>query len=142
MLPLSIQSKIDAVDITISMSVIYFSLNTQGLDYNTTRLGMIISSLACPFYVMEQKYGVFQRTIDDTHWNCYISCIYFALNTQGQQRAGLKYQINLFLAIWPNMNIEYVRCNPLKGNSGGEIFSRKIHTKGRKLSPKTILVSI
>ena len=32
LLPLTIQRKIDAVDITISMSVIYFSLNTQGLD--------------------------------------------------------------------------------------------------------------
>ena len=32
LLPLSFQRKIDAVDITISMIVNYFSLNTQGLD--------------------------------------------------------------------------------------------------------------
>ena len=31
------------------MSVIYFSLNTQGPDYNSTGLGIIISTLACPF---------------------------------------------------------------------------------------------
>ena len=32
------------------MSVIYFSLNTQGLDNNTTGLGITISTLACPFH--------------------------------------------------------------------------------------------
>ena len=32
LLPLNIQRKIDAVDITIWISVNYFSLNTQGLD--------------------------------------------------------------------------------------------------------------
>ena len=32
LLSLSIQRQIDTVDITILMSVIYFSLNTQGLD--------------------------------------------------------------------------------------------------------------
>ena len=51
MLPLSIQRQIDTVDITILMSVIYFSLNTQGPDYNSTGLGIIISTLDCPFYL-------------------------------------------------------------------------------------------
>ena len=45
LLPLSIQRKIDA----ISIIVIYFSLSTQRLDWNITGLGIIISTLACPF---------------------------------------------------------------------------------------------
>ena len=30
-----------------------------------------------------------QRKINDTHWNCYIHCIYLSLNTLGHQGAGL-----------------------------------------------------
>ena len=34
------------------MSVIYFSLNIQGLDLNATGLGILISTLACPFWYL------------------------------------------------------------------------------------------
>ena len=47
-MPQSFQRQIDALDITILMTVIYFSLNTQGVDENTKGLGIIISTLACP----------------------------------------------------------------------------------------------
>ena len=53
MLPLSIHRKIDAVDITILMSVIYISLNSQGqqgLDKNTPGLVIMIPTLECPFF--------------------------------------------------------------------------------------------
>ena len=43
--PLSIQGKID----NTHRNCIYFSLNTQGLDWNTIGLGIIISTLACLF---------------------------------------------------------------------------------------------
>ena len=43
------------MDIAISMSVIYFALNTQGLDQNTIGLRMIISTLACPFDDIKSK---------------------------------------------------------------------------------------
>ena len=45
----SIQRKMYEADITFSVSVIYLSLNTQGLDQNTIGLGIIILTLACPF---------------------------------------------------------------------------------------------
>ena len=39
-----------AVDITISITVIYFSQGQQGAGLKTTGLGIIISTLAYPFY--------------------------------------------------------------------------------------------
>ena len=53
-----------------------------------------------------QKLLLRSLKIFDSHWNWYIHCIYFSLNTQRQQGAGLKYywirnnNFNFSLSLW------------------------------------------
>ena len=77
MLPLSIHRKIDAVDITILMSVIYISLNSQGqqgLDKNTPGLVIMIPTLECPSFYWQgfvsslaswSKFWIFQPILQE-----------------------------------------------------------------------------